>query len=143
MKSGQIKKFLIFVFAFLVMYGFAGLLNPASAGITPPAGASSTGCQNRVPTLIDPFCENDTPTVGELSNPFIGFARVGTILSFAGSVVWGGFKIMFAGTAEKAKEGWKFVVYALIGAGVILSLFVIMALVEMFTGADLLTIFGF
>jgi hypothetical protein len=102
----------------------------------------SAQCINQVPTPLDPDCTGTQPTVGNLINRFVQVVPfVVTFLAII-AIVRAAIKIINSADAEQRNEGFKALLNAAIGLVLFFSIWIILYLIEQFTGGELIT-FGF
>ncbi len=91
---------------------------------------------NVVPSPLDPNCTLNQPlTVGTFVNRAVGLLPLTITLIAIVAMLRAAFKIMFADSAEKRSEGFSMVYHIALGAGLFYSLWLILFLIEFFTGA--------
>jgi hypothetical protein len=96
-------------------------------------------CTNQVPSILNPTCDPTREvTVGTIINRVIKVLPIAIALIAIAMIIRGAIKIMTSDDAEKRAEGFKIIINAAIGAVVFYSIYIILYLVEQFTGAELL-----
>ena len=102
------------------------------------AQTAKSDCEEiAVPDPLGRGCDDDPVTFGNLVNRFVQFIpTVITLLSVFG-VGRGSFKVILSDDGDKAKEGFKGVINVALGAGLFYSIWLILYLIEQFTGAPL------
>jgi hypothetical protein len=96
-------------------------------------------CQNTVPNPLNPDCNpGNVVTVGALTNRFIGVVPIVITIVTVVAIARGSLKIIMADDAEKRQAGFKSIINAALGAAVFYSIWLVLFLIEYFTGAELI-----
>jgi cation transport ATPase len=97
-------------------------------------------CENTIPNPLDPNCTKNAAdlSVGGLANRFIAIIPIVITLVTIFAIARGAVKIILADDAEKRQAGFKSIINAAIGAAVFYSIWLILFLIEYFTGAELI-----
>jgi hypothetical protein len=122
---------IIFLFIFSVFV-------PMSPAFAETTTTNPVDCADIVvPDPIGRDCNKEAVSFGNLINRFVQFIpTVITLLSVFG-VGRGAFKVILSDDGDKAKEGFKGVINVALGAGLFYSIWIILYLIEQFTGAPL------
>ncbi len=97
-------------------------------------------CLNTIPNPLNPDCiqgRNDI-SVGGLTNRFIGVMPIVITIITVIAIARGAIKIILADDPEKRAAGFKGIINATLGAVVFYSIWVVLFLIEYFTGAELI-----
>jgi hypothetical protein len=96
-------------------------------------------CGNTVPDPLNPNCDPAAVvTVGGLANRFIGLIPIVITLLTVFAIARGAIKIILADDADKRQAGFKGIINAALGAALFYSIWLILFLIEYFTGAELI-----
>lgn len=96
-------------------------------------------CVNTVPNPLNPDCRPDMRlSIGSLMNKFIGALPIFVTVLAAGAIARSAIIIIFTTKPEKRSEAFKGIMYAAAGAALFYSIWLILFLIEYFTGGNLI-----